>query len=403
MTPTSLRKPCFGILVASLLTVPVCAQDETPSAAATPAPVESSLEEIDSKVIRLKATFTETAIMVKSFVDNKERYSDSPARLRDELSRITSTYLEPLRKDPEMGSSLTPTQEDAAVRALRRNENCGQYADAVKTLWDETARTSPLAPRFIAKTIAPDVVPYLTEEPTITEENAESKTGNSTLILAVAGGAILAVAGILALHIVQRKRKEEEERARLAAEDSARRKAREEEARRKAEEEAALPTLEEVQNANDYRLEPCVFSTDLSDNILPLSTPARKEVHENYQLHVVRSNGQSVQRFAMTKAIMSLGRKTDNATGHADIALAIDDRELSGIHGVFMYQHMEDEDSFWLFAVNQGSHRNVAPEALRRATLTRQGQSNEGVAFVVRPGDIIDLTNSTSITIEKKN
>lgn len=384
-----------------MLFAPVCAQNSVSSSSSTTHPIESSLAETDSKVIRLKSAFTETAFLVKSFVDNKERYLGSPRRLREELSRVTSTYLEPLRKEPEMGKKLTRAQEETALEALSRNEHCGQYAKAVKKLWDETARTSPLAPRFIAKTIAPDVVPYLTA-PSTAEEDTESETGSYTPALLVGGGAILAVALLLALHIAQRKRREQEERERLAAEAEAQRKVKE--ARRKAEEEAALPTLEEVKNANDYHMNPCIFSTDLPTNVHPLTIPVRKEVKENYQLHVMRSDGQSIQRFAMTKAIMSIGRKGVNDTGHADIALTTDDEYLSGIHGVFMYQHMEDEDSFWLLGINQGSHRNVKnPRDLRGSTLTRNGESKEGVAFVVRPGDLIDLTPSTSITIEKKN
>lgn len=411
MTPSPLTKYLFSAFTVTMLFAPVCAQNSVSSSSATTHPIESSLAETDSKVIRLKSAFTETAFLVKSFVDNKERYLGSPRRLREELSRVTSTYLEPLRKDPEMGKKLTRAQEDTALEALSRNEQCGQYAKAVKKLWDETARTSPLAPRFIAKTIAPDVVPYLTA-PSTAEEDTESETGSYTPALLVGGGAILAVALLLALHIAQRKRREQEERERLAAEAEAQRKAKEaEEAQREAEAEAALPTLEEVKNANDYHMEPCIFSTDLPTNVHPLTIPVRKEVKENYQLHVMRSDGQSIQRFAMTKAIMSIGRKKGDDSGHADIALTTDDEYLSGIHGVFMYQHMEDEDSFWLLGINQGSHRNVKnpedneenPEDLRGATLSRNGESEVGVAFVVRPGDLIDLTPSTSITIEKKN
>lgn len=403
MISSPLSKSLLAALTAASFVTPVCAQDDAPSPSAEATSIESSLEEIDSGVIRLKSAFTETAILVKSFVDNKARYMDSPRRLREELSRITSTYLEPLRKDSEMTEPLTRAQEEAAIRALRRNEECGQYAEAVKKLWDETARTSPLAPRFIARTIAPDMVSRLTA-PATTEDETESETGSYAPALLVGGGAVLAVALLLALHIAQRKRKEQEERARLAAEEEARRKAKEEEeARRKAEEEAALPTLEEVKNANDYHMDPCLFSSDLPTNVHPLTTPERKKVLENYQLDVMRSSdGQLQQRFAMTKAIMSIGRKAANATGHADMALETEDGHLSRIHGVFMYQHMEDEESFWLLGINQGSDRTDST-TLRKATLTRHGESQEGFAFVVRPGDIIDLTSSTSIKIERKN
>ncbi len=352
--------------------------------------------------------------MVKSFVARKEHYKNNPRQLREELSRISSTYLEPLRKDQEMGKKLTPAQEAAAVNALRKNPKCGEYADKVKKLWDETSRTMPLSPIFVARTIAPDVEFFL-NRPSNEEREEEEPTGSYALGIMVGSGAILIIAALLALHVVSRKRKEQEEKEKLLQLQ------REAEARRKAEEEAAaaeaaLPVLEKVQNANDYRMEPCIFSNDLDKDIRALTTPTRKEVKESYELHVMQGNGLSTQRFAMTKAIISFGRKSDNASGHADIALEPRDMKLSRIHCVFLYKNKDEEntdESFWLLAINQGSDRvrenpeadgeSESSEKIRTATLTRHGESQNGTTFVVHPGDVIDLTPSTSITIEKKN
>lgn len=402
-----LPKSLFGALTAASLVALACAQDAASAPSVATPSIKSSIAVTDSKVIRLKATFAETAYLIQSFVDNKSSYLGSPRRLREELTNISSTYLEPLREDPEMGKTLTRAQEEAALNELRSDNKYGKYAEAVKKLWDQTAHTKPLAPEFIAKTIAPDVVSYLTT--TVTPEEDEDRgSGSYTPALLVGGGTILAVALLLALHIMQRKRKEQENRARLIAEAEAEahRRQKEEEDRRKAAEaaaEAALPVLEKVENTNDYDMSPCIFSTDLSPRVHPLTRPERKEVKENYELHVRRSDGQSVQRFAMTKAIMSIGRKTDDASGHADIALTAEDGYLSRIHGVFMYQHMKDEKSFWLLAINQDSDRVKHPEQVRKAWLTRREETEEGVAFVVRPDDVIYLTPSTSITITRKN
>ena len=400
-----LPKSLFGALTAASLVALACAQDAASAPSVATPSIKSSIAVTDSKVIRLKETFKETADLIQKFVTNKKRYINDPDQLRIKLTNISSTYLEPLRVDPEMGKTLTRAQEEAALNELRSDNKYGKYAEAVKKLWDQTARTKPLAPEFIAKTIAPDVVPYLTTTlPPAEDEDSES--GSYTPALLVGGGTILAVALLLALHIMQRKRKEQENRARLIAEAEAHRRQKEEEDRRKAAEaaaEAALPVLEKVENTNDYDMSPCIFSTDLSPSVHPLTRPERKEVKENYELHVRRSDGQSVQRFAMTKAIMSIGRKTDDASGHADIALTAEDGYLSRIHGVFMYQHMKDEKSFWLLAINQDSDRVEHPEKVRKAWLTRREETEEGVAFVVRPDDVIYLTPSTSITITRKN
>lgn len=414
MTVHSFQKHLFCALAFASLATPVCAQSEE-VAPHTPTPIiESSPDEIDAKVIRLKSVFTETAVMVKLFVAHKERYKNNPQKLSEELSRISSTYLEPLRKNPEMGKKLTPAQEAAAVNALRKNPECGEYADKVKKLWDETSRTMPLSPKFVARTIAPDVEALL-NRPSNEENEEEEPTGSYALGIMVGSGAILIIAALLALHVVSRKRKEQEEKEKLLQLQ------REAEARRKAEEEAAaaeaaLPVLEKVQNANDYRMEPCIFSNDLDKNLRALTTPTRKEVKESYELHVMQGNGLSTQRFAMTKAIISFGRKSDNASGHADIALEPRDMKLSRIHCVFLYKNKDEEntdESFWLLAINQGSDRvrenpeadgeSASSEKIRTATLTRHGESQNGTAFVVHPGDVIDLTPSTSITIEKKN
>lgn len=362
------------------------AQSETAMGAPAVAPVNAAT---DSSVLRLSNAFAETARQIRSFRQHKEYMMDSPLRLKAELKKV-GMYLQPMRTD--VGTSLTAEQETAALAVLREDPELAPFASAVQKLWQQTLYTSPLAPRYIAKVIAPDVADVLTAGSGGMEEPTEAGR-DEMMVYGILAAVALAVVGLVALAIrSQRKKKEEaQERARqakLLAEKRTEenRKLREEEARRAAEEAAK----ETIKNANEYEisLEPGEFAMndDFRDDVAKLEVPNRVPVEDNYTLVFRNPHGEVIQKFKMTKRVVSFGRRA-HGSGTADVALNTEDHTISRLHGVMLYRK---ETSEWLLALNQDSAQNCG-DSVRYALLQRAGSKTAelGVVFAMKPGDMV--------------
>lgn len=313
-------------------------------------------------VMRLAEAYVETADQIHTFISNKEHIAASHRRMKSELKKV-GMYLEPMRKD--VGKTMTAEQEAAALAKLQEHEEFGKYADKVEKLWKQTARTSPLSLSYIVSVIAPELKSALVEGPIeLDEEPVQSSA--TPYVMTVVLAALLLVAAAVSLHFVKKKKQEKADKE--AAEEARRRAAEAEHLRR----EAALaaqnqPVVEEVKEPNTYDVDDFVKIETMSQvDGSRLHEPKRMVVEGKYTLEVeiITAEGKSiVQRYELTKPLVSIGRKVGTSAGNAgsegtaDIALA----SLPGHYSRFaaLLKYVDGKDTagnayhFWQLAVNQ--------------------------------------------------
>lgn len=387
-----MNKWALSLALVLLCVSTAVAQEPAATAMGTPAPVAAT----DATVMRLSNAYLETAERIHTFVVNKDHIATSPLRLKSELKKV-GMFLLPMRDD--IGTTLTPEQETAAMAVLRNDSELSRYANQVQKLWEQTKYTSPLAPRFIAKTIAPDVVDALDGE--YVDDGAVAADDSSSLVFVVL--AVTSILLVVAILIALNNQKKKRETARRLLEEETKNAEKEAEKLRKQRELEALKAAEDAQkeqvkNANDYQIDTAAgefaLSRDFRKDIAPLSVPTRKEVNGSFTLVFRNAEGETVQKIKMSKRVMSFGRATEG-TGTADISLKTADQSVSRLHGVLLYREIEQ---CWLLALNQLSERNVNCSA--RYALLKKADSSElkpAVVFVLHKGDTVYFVSNEVI------
>lgn len=401
-----MNKLALSLALGLLCVSATVAQESAVTAMETPAVTSVVSATPDAMVMRLAAAYVETAERIHAFVVNKEHIATSPQRLKTELKKV-GMFLEPMRE--EVGKTVTPEQEAAALATLTAEANLGTYADAVSKLWKQTAVSIPLSARFVGKVIAPDVVVALEQ----TEPDAVEVENPSDLPYYIMGGIILLLVGIIVCVVLQKQKEKELLEEPLPVQEP--------QPVPSAPEPQEDVEVAKVEDANSYAISygtrdaTFICSTDLEN--IELTLPTRRETDKFYTLVV--KYGQNNQKFKLSKRVVSFGRSGSRGS-NPDVPL-----ELPGcasrMMGVLIYRDdQEGVEPSWLLAVNQQSDLNPGWRNALCAYLHRKGveQPISDIAFTLKQGDMVEfrLSNATGdgedsqvsplsvcLTIEKNN
>lgn len=366
---------------------------------------------IQRQVEILCPVFDSVARAIDGFSSTKSYYRDNPDRLREELKKLTYP-LEILRNN--QGKTICSAAEKQAIHILMSDSLLSEYAIVVCELWRQTEFSCPLNVSYIAKLVAPEMLPYLDD---VYVEEKESNTLISFFVVL-----LILMVGITVWWLYKEKRKKrlQEEELRKKEEEE---KLRQEEEQKRLEEEnrrleeESIPQMQELENTNGYRIPKGEYamSTDLDRTVFSLALPEKKDLEEHFILKVMEENGRLTQRFNLSKRVISFGRSgAVREEGGADIVFECEDRSISRFHGVLIYwEHRDDEencndreDSYWLLCVNQKSELNLGVEGIQQSSarmpwIKKNGKVQKGMALYVHPGDVVNLSGQLAIQIDK--
>lgn len=374
-----MNKWALSLALVLLCVSTAVAQEPAATAMGTPVAATAASVTPDATVMRLASAYVETAARIHAIVANKEHIATSPHRLKSELKKV-GMFLEPMRE--EVGKSVTPEQESAALATLRADAELGTYADAVGKLWKQTAVSIPLSVRFVGKTVVPDVVGVL-EQP---ESDVLEVEESSDLPYYIMGGIILLLVGIIVCIVLQKQKEKELLEEPLPVTET-------QPAPAAPEPKEEVDTTK-VKDANSYALsygsrgETFIRSTDLEN--VELTLPTRRETNQSYMLVV--KYGQVSQKFKLSKRVVSFGRSGSRGS-NPDVPLDLPS-SASRMMGVLIYRDdQEGMEPSWMLAVNQQSDLNPGWQHSFCAYLHRKGVDKPlpDVAFTLKQGDIVEF------------